>query len=567
MDRLLVKIVFTTLLGILVISAYSFKKDNKLAEIISQQGHKLTAHKTDPVCHYGLTYDRICCHKSCGVCGGYGCGGRPGGRKNCCIFNIATSRRKCSGRVAPCVMGIEAAKQAEMSLLRFMRNSQRKVVKKSKKRLKVTKKKSKSQKQISQKVTKENISSYIPLVMDKGQPRPLYMNYAVQEDYVPIIGYHKIGGPPSYIRTTVERFNKQVEYFTNVVRCNWITMEILSGYIKRKEKLPTRACVITFDDGIANQYHNTLCTLNKYKIPATFYLPTDLIGSKKYYMTWKEVEELNLIGHDIEAHTLTHAHLAKMSTSQQKREIIGCKKQLEEKGYSVKTFAYPYGEYNSDTISILKDSDYILARDTRVDGTWREPKAITVSPDDSHLFHFFYIRPEYENAKQLWNRVKYTGWMQFEDNYVITKGCNVTVTVKIGRHDFSYGFLNMSSNTEVSSQFLTKYSGGFTLYLIASKTSTTKTPSFEVKVDGIRYEVYASRMAFMISSTKYYKYYINIKRLSPGIHSLSITNVAVGELLLDRFRLFSNVRQEFSHHTYYKTCDPKKDDYCQCKQS
>merc|ERR1712060_633317 len=44
-----------------------------------------------------------CCKASCGVCGGRGCSGRPGGAAGCCKMNIQKNGRICGDNVkAPC---------------------------------------------------------------------------------------------------------------------------------------------------------------------------------------------------------------------------------------------------------------------------------------------------------------------------------------------------------------------------------------------------------------------------------------------------------------------------------
>lgn len=44
-----------------------------------------------------LCTSEVCCPASCGVCGGTGCGERPGGQDNCCVGSILASGRKCNG--------------------------------------------------------------------------------------------------------------------------------------------------------------------------------------------------------------------------------------------------------------------------------------------------------------------------------------------------------------------------------------------------------------------------------------------------------------------------------------
>ena len=44
-----------------------------------------------------------------------------------------------------------------------------------------------------------------------------------------------------------------------------------------------RCCALTFDDGWIDHYHNVYPLLEKYKIPATFFIPTAFIGTEKRF--------------------------------------------------------------------------------------------------------------------------------------------------------------------------------------------------------------------------------------------------------------------------------------------
>ena len=52
----------------------------------------------------GLLRDEVCCPTSCGVCGGTGCGGRPGGSTACCLGSVRASGRSCTQYPPPCVV-------------------------------------------------------------------------------------------------------------------------------------------------------------------------------------------------------------------------------------------------------------------------------------------------------------------------------------------------------------------------------------------------------------------------------------------------------------------------------
>jgi len=101
----------------------------------------------------------------------------------------------------------------------------------------------------------------------------------------------------------------------------------------------------------------------------------------------------------------------------------------------------------------------------------------------------------------------------------------------------------------------------------------TQTIPIRVKVDGVEYEVYSYNYTHSNSlrqrsgAVDYYNFYINIDELSPGLHQLNfISNDDEERVYLDRFRLFSNVEQDFTDIMFYKECNPETEQYCTCDQ-
>ena len=427
-----------------------------------------------------------------------------------------------------------------------------------------------------------NILSFLFIPIINGLP--LYMDYQVQEDYVPIVGYHDIEKDfvDDSLTTTIKNFREQVKMMAEDMSCNFITMERLAYYVKNGEKLPTNACIINFDDGASNQYHNTLCTLNEHKAVSTYYIAHDNIQTQDYYMSYAEMDHLHEIGHDMQAHTLTHARLSDLTKEQQMGEILGSKVELETRGYNVSTFAYPYGNFDERTEEILRDSSFILARDTEQDHSWKDKRSPVVSYNNitdldaeysnqftyNYMLHFYYIKPEIINATELHDIMKYTGWWQFEDNYAVVNGqWGIARSSAHVATDTSYVMLKMRyENDEIATPFITKYEGSFTLDILAYNSS--ETIDFIVKVDDIEYEVYAHEpdseysLKYTNGDYDWYNFYINIDNLEPGVHKLGIVKKNNNHFFLDKFRLFSNVNQTFSYKSYYRECNSGK--YCSC---
>jgi peptidoglycan/xylan/chitin deacetylase (PgdA/CDA1 family) len=80
-------------------------------------------------------------------------------------------------------------------------------------------------------------------------------------------------------------------------------------------------------------------------------------------MTLKELSTLepgNII--EVGAHTVTHPFLATIAPTAQQKEIQENKAQLEEIfGHAIESFAYPHGNYNSETSEIVRQAGFTCA--------------------------------------------------------------------------------------------------------------------------------------------------------------------------------------------------------------
>ena len=79
----------------------------------------------------------------------------------------------------------------------------------------------------------------------------------------------------------IDVFNKQMKWLKkNCILVNLNEFCSIKG-IKSKKKIVS----ITFDDSYKNVYTNAIPILNKYKIPATFFINTGFINNNKFYWT------------------------------------------------------------------------------------------------------------------------------------------------------------------------------------------------------------------------------------------------------------------------------------------
>lgn len=140
-----------------------------------------------------------------------------------------------------------------------------------------------------------------------------------------------------------------------------ITMAQLVGQLRDGQPLPAKPIVISFDDGWAEQYTVAFHILEKHHLIGTFFVYTRPIDHAAY-MSWAQLEEMSAAGMDIQAHTLTHPHLRELAPSEAMKEISESKQILETRlGKPVVALAYPYGEYNTSIIDMLKRAGFASA--------------------------------------------------------------------------------------------------------------------------------------------------------------------------------------------------------------
>jgi len=83
---------------------------------------------------------------------------------------------------------------------------------------------------------------------------------------------------PSLV-TPIKNFEKQIKYLNE--HYNIISLHDLVNHIKKEIPFPKSSAVITFDDGLKNNFVNAFSILRKYDITATVFLITDYIDTLK----------------------------------------------------------------------------------------------------------------------------------------------------------------------------------------------------------------------------------------------------------------------------------------------
>lgn len=124
------------------------------------------------------------------------------------------------------------------------------------------------------------------------------------------------------------------------------------------------AC-ITLDDGYTDTLDVALPLFRKLGVPFVVYITTGFIDGR-LDIPWYSGQPLSLSSAmlrrlaaeplcTIGAHTVSHPHLSTLAADAQKLEVETSVSQLEAIiGKPVRHFSYPHGDYNSDTVSIVR---------------------------------------------------------------------------------------------------------------------------------------------------------------------------------------------------------------------
>ncbi len=108
--------------------------------------------------------------------------------------------------------------------------------------------------------------------------------------------------------------------------------------------------MLTFDDGPSRKLHPLLDVLKEKEVPAVFFWQSRLLYKQR---PWKRVIQE---GHVIASHAHNHKNLTTLPKSEQYKQIKTSVDKIRKiTGDNVHYFRPPYGQYNEETMDILKE--------------------------------------------------------------------------------------------------------------------------------------------------------------------------------------------------------------------
>ena len=187
---------------------------------------------------------------------------------------------------------------------------------------------------------------------------------------VAVLGWHRVDVEGGGLAVSPARFTRQMDLLDEHGQHFPVTrLDQVAGFLASGER-HSRRVVLTFDDAWADNHTNALGPLTQHRLPATLYVPSQLLGQPGY-MTRTQLLEMDDAGVTIGAHSRTHPDLRACSPGNLEREVRGSKEDLEDLlAKPVTSFAYPTGLTDERVHAAVVAAGFTSAVTTRP-GWWR----------------------------------------------------------------------------------------------------------------------------------------------------------------------------------------------------
>ena len=125
---------------------------------------------------------------------------------------------------------------------------------------------------------------------------------------------------------------------------------------------PTVIVTIGFDDGTVDQFAASE-PLRLHGMHAPFFINSGpIIAHDPDHMRIRQLRRLARAGNEIGGHTVDHANIQPLSTAEATAEVCDDHATLMGLGFTVTSFAYPFGSYDANSEAIVKSCGYDSAR-------------------------------------------------------------------------------------------------------------------------------------------------------------------------------------------------------------
>ena len=182
-----------------------------------------------------------------------------------------------------------------------------------------------------------------------------------------VLAYHSVSDYDYLYAVSAKKFRKQIIYLKKKFKI--ISVEELENFLDNQQKITENLAVITFDDGLEDNYLNAWPILKELKIPAIIFMTTSLLGGsitndRGFYFKFLNKDQIIEMSKDelitFGSHTHKHPILTTLKSPEIDHELKVSKNILESIiNKDVKYFAYPKGKFNEEVLAIVKNYHYL----------------------------------------------------------------------------------------------------------------------------------------------------------------------------------------------------------------
>lgn len=201
-----------------------------------------------------------------------------------------------------------------------------------------------------------------------ARPGKATPNQIISRAGVPVLCYHQLRNWTSqdneYARAVLicppTNFRRQLDAIKDD---GWTTIspDDYYAHLTTGRRLPSKAVILSFDDGTIGQVTEGMKQLVKRAMTGTFFPMTVVLG-KSGWMTTKDVKRLADAGMTIGAHTWDHHPVTTLKGKDWKIQLDQPRETLRKaSGQQVDQLAYPYGSWNRAALSHVAAAGYRTA--------------------------------------------------------------------------------------------------------------------------------------------------------------------------------------------------------------
>jgi peptidoglycan/xylan/chitin deacetylase (PgdA/CDA1 family) len=183
---------------------------------------------------------------------------------------------------------------------------------------------------------------------------------------LPVLMYHRVApdGAEATRRWRVhpDDFDAQLRHLREAGYQS-LTLAQWRAACERRQPLPARAVLLTFDDGYADFPDYALPLLSRHGFLATMFVVTDLVGASNAWdaelgeslplMDWEALAAIRADGVEIGSHSSEHRPLVTLSAAELTRDLCRSRERLRERlGTGARSVCYPYGLHDAGVLSV-----------------------------------------------------------------------------------------------------------------------------------------------------------------------------------------------------------------------